>query len=147
MALFILTIKHLRVLLSVRLLVILLLSWKKNIGFREILVAEAMALCEGLEEILDFAHKKIIVEGDSKTLIDAINGRIDVPWWIKFLVHDIHTLVRGFSDVVFRHIFTEVNFIADNSVDFGHSTSSSLLLHNQSGFDKFGSRCFRRFCL
>lgn len=39
-----------------------------------ILVPEAMALRDGLLAIHHTAHQRLIVEGDSKTLIDAIKA-------------------------------------------------------------------------
>jgi ribonuclease HI len=65
------------------------LAMAKKLGMMEILVAEAMALREGLLVIPNLLNMHLIVEGDSKILIDAINGKIITPWKIKFLVLDI----------------------------------------------------------
>lgn len=97
----------------------------------------------------------MIVEGDSKTLIDALNGLIDIPWRIKFLVLDILDLVRLFLSIFFSHILREVNFVVDNLATLGHSTSSSLswngclLLSFGTVFqlDQFEGGCLRGFCL
>lgn len=69
----------------------------KNLGFTEILVAEAIALRDGLLVIPHLAPTNLIVEGDSKALIDAINGRIDIPSLIKILVRDIRIIASRFS--------------------------------------------------
>lgn len=46
----------------------------------EILIVEAMTLHDGLLVIPNTELQKLIVEGDSKTLIDVVNGKIDRPW-------------------------------------------------------------------
>lgn len=64
-----------------------ILAIVKNLGSVEILVAEAVPLRDGLFAIPNPAnHQQIIVEGDSKTLLDAVNGYIEIPWRIKSLV-------------------------------------------------------------
>lgn len=55
----------------------------------EILIAEVMAFRDGILAIPNFGLQNLIVEGDSKTLIDSLNCKIDIPWRIKFLVLDI----------------------------------------------------------
>lgn len=63
----------------------------KNLSTMEILIAEAMVLRDGLLSIPNPEMQNLIVEDDSKTLIEAINGKIDITWTIKFLVLDIFT--------------------------------------------------------
>lgn len=78
----------------------------------EILVAEVVPLRDGLLAIPNPANQQIIVEGDSITLLDAVNGYIEIPWQIKSLVHDILFLSRRFSSIFFHHVFREANFVS-----------------------------------
>lgn len=48
------------------------LSMAKKLGIMEILVAEAMALCDGLLALSNPASLHLSVEGDSKILIDDL---------------------------------------------------------------------------
>lgn len=95
----------------------------KNLGSTEILIAEAITLFDGLLTISHPTPQSLFVEGDSKTLIVAINGRIDIPWHIKFFVQDIRLLACRFSNITFHHIHREANFVADSLTDLGHSAS------------------------
>lgn len=52
------------------------LAMTKNLGMVEILVVEAMALRDGLLAIPNPVNMHLCVEGDSKVLIDAVNGEI-----------------------------------------------------------------------
>lgn len=126
-----------------------LLAMAKNHSTMEIIIAEAMALRDDLLFIPNLELQNLIVEDDSKALIDAINGKIDIPWRIKFLVLDIFTLPRRFSSIVFHHKFRKVNLVADNVVNLGHSASLSLSWCNQLllssssvfQFDQFRGDC------
>lgn len=51
-----------------------ILASAKNIGHSSVLVAEAMALRECLRQAIDKDHIHLQIEGDSKILIDSING-------------------------------------------------------------------------
>lgn len=42
---------------------------------------------------------------------DAISGKIDIPWKIKFIVHDIITFSHQLSNILFHHILREANFL------------------------------------
>lgn len=95
----------------------------KNLGSIEILIAEAIALRDGLLTILLPIPQNLFLESDSKILIDTINGRIDIPWRIKFFVQDIRFLACQFSNITFQHIHRETNFVADSLDDLGHLAS------------------------
>lgn len=114
-----------------------------------------MALRDGLLAVPSPTQQRLMVEGDSKILIDTLNGAIVTPWRIKFLVLDILHLTSQFLNISFHHIYREVNFVADSLANLGHSSSSSLSwngclpLSSGSAFqlDQFGGGCPRDFCL
>lgn len=81
MALFIPIIKLLLVLLF-EIPPVILIAMAKNLGTMKILIAEAMALRDGLLAIPNPELQNLIVEGDSKTLIDDINCETDISWTI-----------------------------------------------------------------
>ena len=95
------------------------LAMSNNLGSLEILQAEGCALRDGLNSINPILHDSITVEGDSKILIDAINGKFTTPWRIKTIVADIQLLKLKFRNITFRHIWREANFVADKLANLG----------------------------
>ena len=61
------------------------------------------------------------MEGDSKLVIDAVNGVSAPPWRLKKIIEDISILVQDLEAVQFNHIFREANFVADAIADFCHN--------------------------
>lgn len=72
-----------------------------------------MTLRESLRQATCAGHSHIIMEGDSKILIDSIIGTGPIPWRIKFFVQDIGRVAAHYSHICFVHIWREVNFVAD----------------------------------
>lgn len=68
------------------------------LGYSEILIAEAVALRDGLHHAILNGHHHIQIEGDSKVLIDSILVIISTPWRIRTdLVRDIKLLAQQCS--------------------------------------------------
>ena len=47
-----------------------------------ILVAKVIAMCDGIQVALATGCRHLIVEGDNKVVIQAIQGQIHIPWQI-----------------------------------------------------------------
>ncbi|KAL6175950.1 hypothetical protein ACLB2K_052588 [Fragaria x ananassa] len=62
-----------------------IISACKAIGEVGVLVVEVVALREGLHTVVINNFKHVIVEGDSKLLIDCLHRKIGVPWTIQLL--------------------------------------------------------------
>lgn len=60
----------------------------------------------------------MIVDGDSKLIIEAVQGRWEVPWKVKTLIDDVHLLACS-SNRVCAHIYREANFVVDVLAHFG----------------------------
>ncbi|CAN6579448.1 unnamed protein product [Malus baccata var. baccata] len=67
--------------------------------------------------------KKIMVEGDSKLVIHAVQGTSGVPWRVRNIVEDIKLIARSFEYISWNHVFHEANFVVDaiTDVDFQHT--------------------------
>lgn len=102
----------------------------KNLGLSEVLIAGAFALRDGLQVAKFYGHSKILVEGDSKILIDNINEKWAIPWHRKSLVQDIKATANDFIFISFKHIYREANFVAYKITHLGHSVSSSSVWFN-----------------
>jgi len=77
--------------------------------------AEYMALIRGLKVAKELNIKKIKIEGDSKLVIEQVNGN----WKVKAkglipLHKEIAELKTYFSEITFSHIKRKYNTIADN---------------------------------
>nr|XP_011464636.1 PREDICTED: uncharacterized protein LOC105351567 [Fragaria vesca subsp. vesca] len=132
-----------------------IIATSQNLGHMDILLAEAVALRDGLQLLSHHTSQDLLVEGDSKLFIDALTGRTLVPWRIKRIVYDIITLSAQFHSVFFKHVWREANFLADNFAKLEHSITSpqlwvsSLPLSSTSAFhlDLFRGSCSRGFSL
>ncbi|CAL2255073.1 unnamed protein product [Prunus armeniaca] len=90
-------------------------------------VAKCLALRDGLAHAIHKGWQKILVEGDSKLIIDCVNNLVSVPWSISLLVQDIRLLSSYCKEVSFQHIFREANFTADAIASLGRSLTLSRL--------------------
>lgn len=84
-------------------------------------IAEALALRNSFICAKEMSHSKIDVEGDSKLVIDTINHVYAPPWRLLSLLHDIKLLENSFESISFKHVFREVNFVANVLVNMGHT--------------------------
>lgn len=103
------------------------LAGAKNSGQVSIIVAECLALRDGLAHAIHKGWRKMLVEGDSKLIIDCVNNLVSVPWSISILMHDIRLLNSYCEEISFKHIFREANFTADAVASLGHSLTLSRL--------------------
>ncbi|KAI5345194.1 hypothetical protein L3X38_013071 [Prunus dulcis] len=56
-----------------------LLAGAKNIGVNSITVVECLALRDGLAHVVHHGWRNIIIEGDSKVVIDVVNKKCSTP--------------------------------------------------------------------
>lgn len=73
----------------------------KIVGHTSVLIAEAIALQEGLHTAYLQNIPNVSIEGDSKVLIDCLLDRKLVLWSINSLVKDIRLLASRFRYCVF----------------------------------------------
>jgi len=58
-----------------------------------IIVAEATAMRDRIHAALAAGYHHILVEGDNKVVIHAIQGHIHIPWQIQILICDISNMI------------------------------------------------------
>lgn len=61
----------------------------------------------------------MLVEGDSKLIIDAIRGACEVPWNLRSIIRDIRWCASSFQDIKWGHVFREANFVANVATSVG----------------------------
>jgi len=67
----------------------------------------------GLRAVVKAGFTNIHIEGNNKTLIQAVQGRIQHPGEIQVLVQDILFYLQKCNHVLVQHIFREGNRVAD----------------------------------
>lgn len=85
-----------------------------------VLHSKGLAMRDGLVYALNKGFSKVVVEGDSKIIIDCINGKSCTPWRLKSVVYDIWTIASSCEIISFKHILCEANFTADVLVKASH---------------------------
>ncbi|CAL2240658.1 unnamed protein product [Prunus armeniaca] len=132
-----------------------LVAGSNNIGENSINVAECIALRDGLAAALDRGWDQIVIEGDSKLVIDSILGKANPSWCIQRIIQDIWALSSSVASIRFQHVFREANFTAYAVAKLGHGLSNQVLwehglplsVRTPFYFDLFGRSCPRDFVL
>jgi len=76
------------------------------------LMAEAIAIREGLQYCLDKHFQQIIIETDSLSMVNILNGEWESPWSVTMEVNSINR-IRNSISVRVQHSFREGNTLAD----------------------------------
>ncbi|KAL6584913.1 hypothetical protein OROMI_004202 [Orobanche minor] len=111
----------------------------------------AFALRAGLYAALLHGHKKVLVEGDSKIIIDCLNKKCRTPWRIISILDDINILASKFDEISFNHVWHEANFAADAVASCSQddlramawTTNFPLKIRKAVRFDSSGIGCLR----
>jgi len=96
-------------------------------GRTSILMAEGRALHDGIQAAFLSGCRNMEIEGDNMVIIQAIQGRIQVPWQLRNIVIEIKATLDQCAQVMIRHIYREANMAADWLSKFGHSVPVNLL--------------------
>ncbi|XP_059065986.1 uncharacterized protein LOC131857430 [Cryptomeria japonica] len=82
-------------------------------------MAKALALFGGLKLALSTKARKLIIEGDSKVIIEATKGASGICWRIKNVIKDIWSMIVWLEDFKIQHIFREGNGVAKSLAETG----------------------------
>ena len=66
---------------------------------------EATAIGNGVKAAVQADYKEIHIEGSNKILIQAVKGKIQVPWEIQVIIQDIHLYIQTYNKVIISHVF------------------------------------------
>ena len=58
---------------------------------------EALALRNGIRECKILGFQNVIIEGDSKIIIDFLNNKGKCPWKIEMIISDVQILCLDMS--------------------------------------------------
>ena len=90
-------------------------------------MAEARALRDGVRAVVDSGFKRVLIEGDNFTVIQALQGRLTVPWQIAGLIRDVSNYLSQLEHVSITHILREANMTADWLSKAGHSFLTPIM--------------------
>ncbi|XP_050150476.1 uncharacterized protein LOC126625420 [Malus sylvestris] len=90
-----------------------------NLGQNTINVVEPLALREAICWATSKNLSHIIIESDSKLIIDYVQGKCEMPWNLRSILEDVKWCVGGFQEVKWCHIFRETNFMDDALASVG----------------------------
>ena len=100
-----------------------------SLGATSVLVAEAIAMRNGLRVAIHAGYTNIQLEGRNQILIPAVQGRIQVPWGIQILIEDILSYFQMCNHVSINHIFREGNHAADWLAKYVVNLYSTVVWH------------------
>ena len=66
-----------------------------------ILVVEAIAMRDGIQAALAAGYRNLLVEGNNKVVIQAVQGQIHIPWQIQTLICDINNMIPPYVHCLF----------------------------------------------
>jgi len=76
-----------------------------KLGASSVLVAEATAMRNGIKVAIQAGFANVHIEEDNNFLIQAVLGRVQIPWEIQVFVQDITTYLYRFDHVIINHTF------------------------------------------
>ena len=89
-----------------------------NIGYETNNMAEAYGLWQGIKQLLVKKVDEVMVFGDSRIIIQAMNGgRKADNIRIDRLTRRIRSIIKLFRNVSFYHILRDLNGLADNAAN------------------------------
>ncbi|XP_074265990.1 uncharacterized protein LOC141588447 [Silene latifolia] len=78
----------------------------------EPVVAEAVAMLDGLQEALDRGHRNVVVESDCLHVVDAVKGKRKGRSTFSLIIDAIISLCNSFISVIFLHTSRVNNCVA-----------------------------------
>ncbi|XP_059069729.1 uncharacterized protein LOC131859736 [Cryptomeria japonica] len=97
----------------------LILAYAGNFLSASSNMVEALALFWGLKLALNINSKRLIIEGDSKLIIEVTKGIFGISWTISNILKDIWSMIVWLEEFHIQHIYREGNSVADSLVVTG----------------------------
>jgi len=73
-------------------------------GSTSIMVVEARALKDGVSAATQAYYKSLLIEGNNTTVIQALAGKIQVPWKVATIIEDICIWLNQDTNFQVKHI-------------------------------------------
>jgi ribonuclease HI len=93
-------------------------------------LAELEAVLEGIKLCLKLGLTKVIIEGDSQIVINALRKKSTPNWVLNSKLDEIIKLMEDLETFQLIHIFREGNTIADKLANLGADGSNFIKINN-----------------
>ncbi|KAH0776146.1 hypothetical protein KY290_007557 [Solanum tuberosum] len=90
----------------------IIMTFARSIGRDTSNMAEAKASLNGLEWCSQNGHSNVILDCDSKIVVEMIKGNYNIPWQMKNIITRIQNISSTITCEV-RHCYREANQVAD----------------------------------
>lgn len=97
-------------------------------GFVSNNIAEITALEEGLKWAIANRITKVVIEGDSKVILNRITNHRFLNWRLDTWIPRIYGYLQKFKDYHVHHIFRKGNHVADLLANHGIAKTLSVVL-------------------
>lgn len=81
--------------------------------------AKGMTLLCRLKVSVSIRLKKLVIEGDSKLIINVVKGLSKTNWSIEEIIKDIHKFILGLEHFEIGRVYMEGNMVVDSLVVLG----------------------------
>ncbi|XP_057853747.1 uncharacterized protein LOC131063815 [Cryptomeria japonica] len=96
------------------------MAWRvKPVGIETNNRVELLVLVDGLKMCRALGVEKLVVEGDSTIMINAMRKGSIINWRLEALLNRALNLSKAFKKIIFNHIFREGNSKADELANMG----------------------------
>ena len=95
-------------------------------------LAELEALKTGLQLCHEVRASKVIIEGDSQIILNAIRKCSTPNWTLRSRLDEVLTLLDGFEDNLIQHIYREGNRKVDHLANKGANGEFIHLVKNST---------------
>ncbi|XP_057860499.1 uncharacterized protein LOC131069162 [Cryptomeria japonica] len=81
--------------------------------------AEGMSLLWGMKFAIAIGIRQLEIEGDSKIIMEVVDGRSAVGSKVEVVLRDVRMLLSNLDSFTICHIYIEGNVVVDSMVAFG----------------------------
>ncbi|XP_057821065.2 uncharacterized protein LOC131033795 [Cryptomeria japonica] len=81
--------------------------------------AEGMALLWRMKFVIAIGIRQLEIKGDSKIIVEAVNGRTAASWKVEAILRDARMLLANLDNFTICHIYREGNAVAINMLQEG----------------------------
>ena len=84
---------------------------------------------DGIRATLAAGYHHLIVEGDSRDIIQAVRDHTHIPWQIQNLLQDVHNMLSPNVHCLFQHTYREDNMATGWIAKYGCVIRSSTIFY------------------
>ena len=110
-------------------------SFARRIGKTSSFLAELWALRDGLQLYLQIQGQVVLIELDSKTIVDAFNSQAYSNTIVSSIMDDCRHMILRILQTCFRHIYREANRSADYLAKLGTSIEGDFIVFHSPPVD------------